>query len=74
MIEIKFPNSSKEIANRWKDTLDELVVVHKLTSEDSLLKPVLTFSSDRAEGEQKIDEYLNHLRKFVFEWRDCRCD
>lgn len=66
-------NSSQEMAIHWKEKLDELVV-HKLSVEEGLHLPVLTFNTDRAEGEQNIEDYLVNLGKFVREWRDCWCD
>ena len=74
MLKIHYPPSMKEKANRWKTLLNDLVVVNKIMVDESLTRPLLTFSSDRVQGEENVDNYLSQLQDFVAQWRECRCD
>lgn len=74
MLIIQYPPSMKEKANRWKTLLSDLVVVNKIMVDEGLTSPLLTFSSDRVQGEENVDNYLNELQDFVAQWRECRCD
>lgn len=74
MLEIYYPPCTNENVSRWKGILDELVVGHKLIADNSIARPVLIFSSERVEGEQEIEDYLEELGEFVAKWRECRCD
>ena len=74
MLKIHHPPSMKEKANRWKNFLDDLVVVNKIMVDEGSTNPLLTFGSDRVQGEENIDNYLNQLQDFVEQWRECRCD
>ncbi|MEO1052956.1 MAG: hypothetical protein AAFX87_20140 [Bacteroidota bacterium] len=72
-IEIIYPTTNTAV-ERWKESLEEMVVAFKLTKDPSVFHPILIHGHERIVGPEEIEAYLDRFKEELAQFRYSACD